>query len=338
METRKILEKEISIPQAKSVLDRGSFFHDDIFMIENVQKENLPMHIKDVKCVTLIFCEEGRFRYEIDGHTAFADVNDVSILGIGQRVDNYKVLTPTFKGKAILIKADKIHFLAEDFCNVASLTRTLRNIDTIRLNQQEVENCNTFFAQAIRILAKANNEKQFAFTINLLKLILQLILNSDSCQLSKERISHSHTAYEDLYDKFLELCYENVLVQKPISFYYKELGISGTTLIKIVYKYAGITPLKLLHNLLIRRICLMAECTADQSLSISQIAKRAHFQSASALSNFVKRNINMNLSHFRKLKSAEQHRIIPHTIFDRNAALKDLPKIYKQEDSAPSLS
>lgn len=119
--------------KTKATFPNGTFRKDDFFIIEDLTYRDFPKHCKEVKCITIILCEEGKLRYDIDGHTVIAEKNDIIIYSLGQRVKNYKVLSPTFSCKAILINADCLPMLKESINSKLMLEKKLLDTDTVKL-------------------------------------------------------------------------------------------------------------------------------------------------------------------------------------------------------------
>lgn len=329
MKTNNFYE-EISIPQAKATFPNGTFRKDDFFIIENLTFRDLPKHCKKVKCITLILCEEGKLRYEIDGHTVIAEKNDIIIYSLGQRVKNYKILSPTFCCKAILINADCLPMLTESINSKLMLEKKLLDTDTVKLEVEEIQSTCWYFTEIKRFTSHSRPNSCFQPAIKLIEVIIQMALEKVADKKGKELPNDLR-----LCNKFIEKVDEIVLLHKPVSFYAALLEISNSTLEKIVRKYIGTTPLAYIHKRLINRICIMAENASKQSLTIKEIAERTHFKNVSALSRFVKNHISMTLSAYRKKSVDEQLRIIHHTNLDQIAVPKVLPKNDKPEYSTP---
>jgi len=326
---------EISIPQAKAFLPQGTSWNDEIFIFEDLTAQNLPTTKKDVKCFVIILCIEGKLRYEIDGHTVFAEKNDIILLSQGQQTESYKVLSPTFKGKAILIKPELIFALVQNLNSIISLKRKLINIDYISLNVQEMQLSCSCFSQISNFLTDAEYTDNLKSATSWTIAILQMALSK------KQKVSETSREIspdQELYYRFIKLVDKYVMQQLPISSYCDKLQISPSTLESIIAKYGGCTPLKYIHLRLINRICIMAECTSPKKMPIKKIAEYTHFKNVSALSRFVKIQINMPLTRYRKLESETQLSLIHRTILDQNAVLAVLPKTYIQEDSILLLS
>jgi len=259
MKTNNFYE-EISIPQAKATFPNGTFRKDDFFIIENLTFRDLPKHCKKVKCITLILCEEGKLRYEIDGHTVIAEKNDIIIYSLGQRVKNYKILSPTFCCKAILINADCLPMLTESINSKLMLEKKLLDTDTVKLEVEEIQSTCWYFTEIKR------PNSCFQPAIKLIEVIIQMALEKVADKKEKELPNDLR-----LCNKFIEKVDEIVLLHKPVSFYAALLEISNSTLEKIVRKYIGTTPLAYIHKRLINRICIMAENAALPSKRLPSV-------------------------------------------------------------------
>ena len=328
-------QEEISIPQAKAFVPQGASCNDEIFLIEDLTTKDLPTCRKQVKCLVIILCLEGKLRYEIDGHTVIAEKNDAILLAQGQQTNDYQVLSATFKAKAILIKSDRLFFsLAQSKGSIIYLKRELTNTDIIKLNRQEMTNSCIWFSQIANFLTTEKYTDNFALASTLTTLFLQMALSKKQQMAETKKV----TPTQELYYRFINLVDKHVMQRLPLSNYCEKLKISSSTLEGIIRKYEGCTPIKYIHMRLINRICIMAECTSPKKMPIKKIAEYTHFKNAAALSRFVRIQLNMTLTTYRKLESETQLSLIHRTILDQNAVLAVLPKTYIQEDSILLLS
>lgn len=305
-------EREISIPQAKALFTRGTYLDNDVFLLDNVIGNNLPQCKKIAKCLVIIICEEGKIRFENNGKTLFAEKNDVILLTMGQIVDHYKVLSSTYKGKAILVDPKNMPMLADLFCDTNSLTQKLNQNTKIKLSEEEIMIFQKLFYQILTFINSEDCNTKLAFAITLIKLILQTAL-------AKVTDTYVYKNREDnIFYKFVQLVDENLLQHLTIKDYCQQLNISRTSLETIVHKHLGnYTPSQYIHLRLTYRICIMAINTNEKPLPTKAIAKRCHFPNTTALARFVRREINMSLTAFKNLEPDAQLDIIHHTIPDQ---------------------
>lgn len=158
-------KKEISIAQAKEIKSECKFLDDEICYIEDIDVEDLPSEKTEVKCITLILCLEGTLRYDTNGHTVIAEKNSILYFASGQHVDNFRVMSSTFKGKALLIKTSNISQLAENFTNISTLTNKLNSIDKVKIGTDDIYSINCLLTQIKTFMDKKQNRYQMTFEL-----------------------------------------------------------------------------------------------------------------------------------------------------------------------------
>lgn len=67
----------ISIPQAKHYFGRGNYINDALYLVDKIKGSNLPQNFKQAKCIVILFCEKGGFKYDSKGSTIYASQNDL---------------------------------------------------------------------------------------------------------------------------------------------------------------------------------------------------------------------------------------------------------------------
>ena len=331
---RAIYYNEISIPQAKSFLPKGVFSNNEIFVIDDINADNFPVNSKYVKCIVLIFCENGKLRYDIDGHTVIAEQGDMIILSMGQKVSNYKVLSSTFHAKAIFVSIDCIEHLAQNYYTPNTLRLHLLATDIIKFDNQEISKNSLFISLIKEYLTSPKYRQRLQLSIDLTKNILHKALDRNEYPREDEDLPKSNERL--IFEQFIKLANENINNRNPISFYCKEINISRTYLEKIVNQQTGKTPSKLLHKSLLYQICILAERNTEKGkIPIKTIAKKTHFPSEASLSRFVKRELNMSLTQYRHLRPELQQNIIHHTIAVQNFESTAPSRIDRPEHSVP---
>ena len=300
----------ISIPQAKHLFGRGNYINNDLYLVDNIKGSNLPQNFKEAKCIVILFCERGGFKYDSKGSTIYASQNDLVFFTDGQDISHLQALSDSYLGQAIFISTNALSCIENRKYNENCLLHRIRKTNKIKLSQQEMDTFNDIFTLINEGISSNTDDNQIIAYIKLIIAITQLIFNKDLSS-----ICQTLDYDEQKYQQFINLVEEKLILKIPISEYCQELDISETHLSHIVHLFAGITPLKYIHKILINRICIIAETTSAKSMPIYKIAERFHFRSASELSRFVKREIKISLSTYRCLESVEQQYIIHHTIF-----------------------
>lgn len=220
-------KKEISIAQAKEIKSECKFLNDEICYIEDIDVEDLPSEKTEVKCITLILCLEGTLRYDTNGHTVIAEKNSILYFASGQHVDNFRVMSSTFKGKALLIKTSNISQLAENFTNISTLTNKLNSIDKVKIGTDDIYSINCLLTQIKTFMDKKQNRYQMTF--ELVHVIIELSL-SQAIFYDKY---DEQTKDLQLFEQFVDSVEKNIFTQRNISEYHKLLNISPGKLEKM---------------------------------------------------------------------------------------------------------
>lgn len=321
------LNREISIPQAKQLFGRGSNLNDEIYLVKDIKGYHLPKNSKETKCIVMVFCEEGNVVYDTKGQTIQAEENDIIFLTNGQWVSPYRQVSDNYRGQAIFIDTNLFTEMERGQYPTDCLLQKLRHTDKIKISKKRMFIINNLFTSIEKILSEFTNETDTLVAKSITISILQLVLNKGT------HISHSkRDEKEKTYQSFIHLVSEKKLLNLSVSKYCSLLHISQTRLEKIVLEFTGITPIKYIHSQLINYICILAETTSPQTMPNYKIAERTHFRSATQLSRFVKRELNMSLTKYRHLTPAEQFHTIHHTILDQISRPEVPPGIYRQGD------
>lgn len=100
----------------------------------------------------------------------------------------------------------------------------------------------------------------------------------------------------NFYLRFKKLIQENILSQKSVQFYADQLCVSNKYLIDITRNIAAKTPHQIINETLLKEAHVLL---GDPKLSISEVAYKLHFNSASAFGRFFKRQTNFSPSEYK---------------------------------------
>lgn len=293
-----IFEDEISIPQAKAHLKRGTYINNDVLVIDDFDENSFPKWKKKTRCLMIIICEEGTLKYDYHDHTVTAHKDDIVLINNSQTVSNYRVTDGEYHGKAIFVNPEHINTLATDFCSTAELYNKINDTEKSSFSHQEIENIENLLQQ-IQQRRIQNSTQYLSYTLNLIKIILQLSL--ENTQPTEQNTSTTN----NILTKFENTVAQNLQNQLSIHKYCKMLNISYTTLEKITKASFNLTPSQYLRRRRINKICIMLESTVCDS---TQIAKWFHFGSSSALIRAFKKEKHMTPSEYRKKYAHPLHK------------------------------
>lgn len=302
----------ISVPQAKQLFGRGSCINNDLYLVDHITGKNLPQNFKEVKCIVILLCQEGGYKFDSNGKTIYASQNDVVFLTEGQDISHFQSLSDSYLGQAIFISTNALFLTENRKYNERCLLHKLRKTNKIKLSHQETRTFNNIFTLISEEITVYKDYNQLIAYIKLIKAIIQLAFNKNFLS-----AHNSLDCDEQKYQQFINLVEEKMHQKIPISQYCQELNVSETHLTHLVHHFTGMTPQKYIHKKLIHHICILAESTSSATMPISKLAERFHFRTTSQLCRFVKREINISVSTYRRLEPAEQLRIVRQTILDQ---------------------
>ncbi|KNB62546.1 helix-turn-helix domain-containing protein [Chryseobacterium sp. Hurlbut01] len=101
---------------------------------------------------------------------------------------------------------------------------------------------------------------------------------------------------KELFFKFDELVKENILFQKDVGFYAKQLCISDKYLIQLVKNATGKTPHQIIDETLLKEAYVML---GNLRYNITQIADKLQFSSVSAFGRFFKKYASISPTQYR---------------------------------------
>lgn len=128
----------ISIPQAKHYFGRGNYINDALYLVDKIKGSNLPQNFKQAKCIVILFCEKGGFKYDSKGSTIYASQNDLVFFTDGQDISHLQALSDSYLGQAIFISTNTLSCIENREYNENCLLHRIRKTNKIKLSQQEM--------------------------------------------------------------------------------------------------------------------------------------------------------------------------------------------------------
>lgn len=306
--------QEISIPQAKAFLKRGSYIGDEFLLIDDVDENSFPLSQRKLNCLLILLCEEGTLLYKIDRHKLIAHTYDICIFNVNQTLYFYNKSRSHYKGKAIMVAPSQIQKLANDFCSL----QTLR--DRINLSPHVILDINSFKEiihdfQLIQQQLKENSALNLPFCLTISKLLLQnslaqpygITLHDDS----RNQYDTIHIRQPSLFDNFEDMVSTYLHQHLKIPEYCQLLHTSYTQLARVVKEQVKLTPQKYIHLRQVNYICTLIEST---TLNNQEIAQREHYKTSSQMNRLFKNEMQISINTFRHLTPYQRQCKVHHTI------------------------
>ncbi|MBV8328406.1 AraC family transcriptional regulator [Chryseobacterium sp.] len=241
----------------------------------------------------LCICTEGEINIEIDNRKYKVDAHSFFIAAPSTIVKFLKtsenfMMKLLFFDKNFLIKNISNPFIIEKMNLFTKGSYSI--VKTTEKNSIQLQNLLDYL--------KKKSEKQGKFTEEIIRTIIFNVL-LETAEIIEQQ-SHTHSEKEegkkDLFLKFSQLVRENIREQRTVQFYADQLCLSHKYLIEIIKKASGKTPHEVIDETLLKEAYVML---GNPEITISEIAFRLQFNSASAFGRFFKKHTAFSPSEYR---------------------------------------
>ena len=301
----KMYRNVISIPHAILHNEGTIHLHEDTYLVDHVNANNLPTDKHIIMCLVIMLCEEGEMRFECSGKTYHACANDLICLFQPEIVESCKVISKEYKGKAIMLGTSLIHKLAEGYEATGSLYYKITHAHKTSLTLQEVQVFQQLY-QAIKSILSSKALQKTALSLSLQRILIHRLLVKNQQQ------QDNPLEDEDRYNfkQFTEEVESKIRHTRQVQKYCDLLKISVHTLERIVQKYANVSPKEFINREAIKDICIIIESSNMTNL---QIAHYLNFSSLSTLCRFFKSRMKKSMSNYRHEVRVQQRYTAQHT-------------------------
>lgn len=307
---------EISVEQAKATPKGGYFIDDDIFIIENLNKDSFPTNRRKVKGYLFILCENGSMDCEIEDKTYHGHRNSIFLLQTNDYIDNITIPTVDFQGKAIFIAPKGFKYFV-DSDNRLEFRQKMMTTHHLLLDRKNANlfNCNfTILKKELTCITKYSKSNAYY----LIKIAIQNIFegiptaNIEDAQLLDSKENRNNKIYQE----FIQYTQDSNYRYETIATYCKLCNKSYTTLERIFKRKMGITPHQYLKEIRIKDLHAILE-QASPSLSVEELAKHFHFKSISSFSRYFKKEMKESPKSYLKNKKRLLSHTTPDTTLDQ---------------------
>lgn len=293
----------ISIPHAILRNERTIHLHENTYLIDHINADNLPKGKNRINCLILILCEKGEIRYEYGGRTYHAYANDLLCLFQPQTIDACKIISKEYEGKAIMLDSKLLYKLAEGYETPAFLYWKITRIHKVSLEAKDVIFFNTSY-KGIKFFLSSQKYYKKELSQNTQQLIIHTLLadkNDQEYQQDEDKYCF------DLFEQEVELEMRHT---RQVKKYCDLLNIPIHTLERIVHKYANMSPKEFINYKLIKYVCTIIEST---NMTNHEIAHYLNFSDLSTLCRLFKSKMKKSISTYRREVRAQRHCIAQYT-------------------------
>ncbi|MBR5687136.1 MAG: AraC family transcriptional regulator [Prevotella sp.] len=294
MKTGKEQLFEITVPQAKSIVNNGSFIDNDLLMFDKFEDVPIPSEPCRIRCLLVALCMEGSAQYSVDTKERMVKKNDVIIINDGQVVGDY-MLSRDCRGIAIMASNNYFSEIIKEVHEVSSLFLFANTHPVFNLKP---EKANTFLEYFQLIRQKADDASHH-FRKQLVTALLKAMLydiSNEIYQLQQTR-DPVKTRAEAIFTEFINLVKKNFRYERRVSWYGEQLCITPKYLSETIKSVSKRTPNEWIDNYVTLEIRVLLK---NSSMSIKEIAQELHFPNQSFLGKYFKEHVGMSPSKYRK--------------------------------------
>lgn len=277
-------------------MDRNILYNDSNIIIVN-HIEDFKGQNKQLKTDQLIFLgvQKGTVHLNVDGVNYDLASDDVLLCFPRQVVHEYHA-SEDFHGSVMLIKANLVKTLVhsslsslKDFFYAHSHPVLHLNVQTKRL-----------FAKYVSLLVYRYEHPAENYNTDIVNAILQAMLFEMLNQIGRDEKSeetHILRQGERLFKSFLTMLIEDQVCSRSVSEYAARLCVTSKYLSAVCKQLTGRTALSWINEYVMKDVLHLLK---NSDLSIKEIAAQLNFPNVSFFGKYVKNQLGMSPSEFRK--------------------------------------
>ena len=285
---------EITVPQAKSIVNDGSFIDDDLLMFDKF--EDVPIRTEPcrIRCLFVALCLEGSAQYSVDTKERMVKKNDVIIINDGQVVGDY-MLSRDCRGIAIMASNNYFSEIIKEVHEISSLFLFANTHPVFNLKPEKVKTFMDYF----QLIRQKADDTDHHFRKQLVSALLKSMLydiSNEIYQLQQNRDAVK-TRAEAIFTEFINLVKKNFRRERRVSWYGEQMCITPKYLSETIKSVSKRTPNEWIDNYVTLEIRVLLR---NSSMSIKEIAQELHFPNQSFLGKYFKEHVGMSPSKYRK--------------------------------------
>lgn len=285
---------EITIPQAKGVVNNGSYLDDDLLLFDKFEDVPIRSEPCRIQCLFVALCLEGSAQYTVDTKERMVSKNDVIVINDGQVVGNY-MLSRDCRGIAIMSSKNFYSEIIKEVHEISSLFLFANTHPVINLKPEKVKTFIDYFQLIRQKLDDTAHRYRKELVSALLKSMIYDISN-EIYQLQQNRDPKKSRA-EAIFTDFINLLKDHFRHERRVSWYAEQLCITPKYLSETVKSVSKRTPNEWIDNYVTLEIRVLLK---NSTMSIKEISQTLHFPNQSFLGKYFKEHIGMSPSKYRK--------------------------------------
>ena len=284
---------DTTLEQAREWGD-AQYLEDGLVLTDRISSASFPKEPTRLNYILMALCRRGKAQYSID--TRQQEVKPGDLLFISERhiIDNFTA-SSDFECLCILVSTPFYHGFVQNVRNVSSLLLFSMNNPVVQLTPHEIQVYSNYY----RTIREKMSEDTHHYRIEVVKALLLAMFYDMSGVIYRVEQSSSkgHTRADVIFAEFIQLLEQNFRVERRVSWYAKQMGITPKYLSEIIKQISKRTPNEWIDNYVVLEIRVMLK---NSSKSIKQITEELNFPNQSFLGKYFKEHVGVSPSEYRK--------------------------------------
>lgn len=285
----------ISVPQARLVGCGGDFLQDDMVLFTNFEDVPLPLKSMRMDCLFIALCTSGQATYSVDTKKQVVRENDLIIIAEGQVVGDY-MLSRDCKGIGVMVSNEAYNEAIKDFHELSSLFLFARTHPVVALTSHEAEIIKNYFLMVRQRVVKGDNPFLRHLCFALFKAVLYE-LGGKIMEVKSTNVQVGQTRAEIVFAEFIQLVEKHFRVNRKVSWYADQLGITPKYLSEIVKQASRKTPNDWIDQYVTLEMRVLLK---NSSMNIKEMTEYLNFPNQSFFGKYFKEHVGMSPSDYRK--------------------------------------
>lgn len=289
----RISTHNISLSQAHQWGD-AEYMADGLVLTNHIDQAFLSQGPVCMNFIVMGLCKKGTAQYTVDTREQSIKPGDLMFISERHIVDNYHA-SSDFECLFIMLSTEFYHSFVMNVKNVSSLLLFSMNNPVVPLTLNEIQVYTNYY-QTIRVkMANIHHH----FRTDLVKaLLLAMFYDMSNVIWRVEKTDNKTRKRADaLFAQFIRLLEENFRIERRVSWYAEQLGITAKYLSEMVKQVSKRTPNDWIDSYVMLEMRVMLKNTTK---SIKEIAKSVNFPNQSFFGKYFKEHMGMSPSEYRK--------------------------------------
>ncbi len=272
----------------------AEYMADGLVLTDSIDKELLSQGSICMNFIMMALCKKGEAQYSVDTRKQSVKPGDLMFISERHIVANFRA-SSDFECMFILVSTEFYHSFVLNVKNVSSLLLFSMNNPVVSLTKHEM----TVYANYYQTIRTKMANTSHHFRVDLVKALLLAMFYDMSNVIWRVEQKENKTAKraDAMFAKFIRLLEDNFRMERRVSWYAEQLGITPKYLSEMVKQVSKRTPNDWIDSYVILEIRVLLKNTTK---SIREIAEAVNFPNQSFFGKYFREHMGMSPSEFRK--------------------------------------